>query len=306
MWTIKVMDNDAIIPSSVYIVLFTLLFGFITFGSVIALRNFNHVIFRSLGREYIILTLVLSLLTHAINVLITLELIFFDNLTLRREINGVILGVRMLIYTSLYSVLLGRQLTLSRIFGVFSNRSKRLLMSKNKIIWLPIIISCICWIPLIALYYPADLGIIPDSPYLAVYLSFQVIYTLVYIYIVYRNRGIDRIYTDYYLNIIATCIFIVIYIIDAFAVIEYQIITLNNFMFQVLVTYSLGILFGSINLLILAKPLFIYYFRPETLSKWQQFGHVKDIDLSSSSSNKSTSTPSIMLSKVTIGELNGN
>lgn len=271
---------------NLYMVIFNISYLTILFMTIVSLKNIKLIIFRSLGSSYILVLLFLATAIHLLNLAAIIQCspanavinetsgeVAFD-LSYYDTVSSFLAGVRMCLIAMMFSTLIGRQFMLCKIFRtikipcVTENLSSRI-----QTLWSPLIISSLLWIPMIILFFMYDYGIIPVISFVICFVLYYCAYIAVFGYLAYRNRQINRIYSDYNLNVIVGILSVLAVITGMVITLIYQFIIVDDYMFEFLISFSFGFGFSISPTIILAKPCFIFFFRKHQINDWNDFNN---------------------------------
>ena len=272
------MDNTGtIVAVCLYIIPFTICYALILAASILALRNLKVIVFRSLGKQYIVALLVLSTILHLANVWAMLEYTFTPNSTMTLHagydtVDSMLAGVRMWLIAMIFSTLIGRQFVLSKIFNTYKLPcTKSYFASRIQNLWSPLILSSMLWIPMIALFFLYYYNIVSIVPFVICFTLYYALYIAVFCFLAYKNRSINRNYSDYTTNVIVAIILTFIVVTGMFITLGLQDLFVSDFYFELTITYAFGLSFSLPTLIVLAKPCFIFCFRKQQLLDWSTF-----------------------------------
>jgi len=247
-----------------YTVVFTIGIGGMIIIGIAMLRNFQLIIFRSLGRQYVLSLLVIAGLLHLLN-LVAVWVIALNSELVVYYASGSITGLKLWLMGILCSLYCGRQFALARLFGTFGS------MSKLQAFWPPVILASLLWIPIIICYYLSLDFYLTSTVFISMAIAFYLCYVCLFAYLSLKNRKITRLFSDYVPNMIVFAFFIVYILLGGWLSVQYQVFALDTYRSEMGMTYILG-LAALTSLLVTLLPRFLTWKRhPEFVKEWEEF-----------------------------------
>lgn len=261
-----------VICMAVFIMFFTLVHLFTLFSGITALRNQSFIIFRSLGRQYISVLLVLATVMHVLNIAAVIMLAVEPDEKTIQEVNGALTGIRMWLVVMEFSALIGRQFMLAKIFGVLSRTSWAAhKWSRLQGLWPPLILSSLLWVPMLGLFFLANYFIVPVLAFVSLYAIFYFAYIGVFVFLAIKNRHINQVFSDYLLNVIVGGCLVVLVILGILVGLLFQQIYINTWLFEMSISFVFGAVIAVVPAVVLGRPCAIYYFHKDRLQEWEEF-----------------------------------
>ena len=248
----------------VHTVVFTIGIGGMMIIGIIMLRNFEFIIFRSLGREYITSMLITSGVMHLLN-LVAVWVIATNSEEVVYFASGSITGLKLWLMGILCSLYSGRQFTLARIFGTFGS------MSKMQAFWPPVIVASLLWIPMIICYYLSLDFYMTTTVFTVLAVVFYIVYVILFAFLIFKNRNITRIFSDYTPNLIVFLFFVVYIILGAWLSVQYQVVVLDTFRWEMSICFISGCSVLTTLLVTLLPRFFTWRRHPELVKEWEEF-----------------------------------
>jgi len=211
-----------------YTVVFNLLLLPAAFMIIHALLNLQVICFRSLGKEYLCCLLVTGLLLHFISIGAVWHLALVPDEARVIVVNGSLTGVRLMISGVMYGVLCSRQFVLARIFGRLKGGGRIHTSS-----WRFLIFAVVAWVPLMVLFYVSLFLDFSVEYFGAFVFLYYFIYTAAFAYLCHKNKGINKIFSDYYRNIMTVVSIVALLLVTLWVTIQYQIVSVQTYVFEV-------------------------------------------------------------------------
>lgn len=267
----------------------------------VALRNLRFIIFRSLGREYILVLLLLSTIMHLINTVSIMEYVTTNNNTITNisnvigsdvndpandpiiqtrdfyanrydDIDPFLSGLRMWVLAMFFSAMIGRQFMLCKIFNTLKiPYLADSVSSRVQTLWSPLLLSSLLWLPMMAVFFAYQFNAISVIPFLSCFTLYYACYITVFFMLVYHNRKINPIYSDYKNNVVTGVLLIVVVFSGLLVTVLFEFIFVSDFVFELAINYVFGVGFVLPTLVVLGKSCFTFLFRKTEVQAWHNF-----------------------------------
>ena len=261
-----------------YTVVFNLLLLPAAFMIIHALLNLQVICFRSLGKEYLCCLLVTGLLLHFISIGAVWHLALVPDEARVIVVNGSLTGVRLMISGVMYGVLCSRQFVLARIFGRLKGGGRIHTSS-----WRFLIFAVVAWMPLMVLFYVSLFLDFSVEYFGAFVFLYYFIYTAAFAYLCHKNKGINKIFSDYYRNIMTVVSIVALLLVTLWVTIQYQIVSVQTYVFEVAMCYGFGAMPVVCFFFTIATPYIMWRTDPDKVKNWEEFNKTTTIDVTSTS-----------------------
>ena len=249
-----------------YTVFFTIPVGMLFIVGIFVLRNFNFIIFKSMGRHYVLSLLTTCALLHLLN-LVAVWVIATNSEIVVYYTSGSITGLKLWILGMIGSLFVGRQFVLARMFGTLGS------MSRFQAFWPPVILASLLWVPIIIFFYLALCLNLTNLIFTLMAVGYFFSYMALFAYLAYKNRNITRIFSDYVANTSVFCCFVVGTFLGGALSVKYQIIEIDTYSFEMGLSFVTGGMAVSSLLVTFLPPFYKFVFRPDVVKEWEEFNH---------------------------------
>jgi hypothetical protein len=257
-----------------YLSLFILANVLIVILATIALRNIKLKIFKTLGKEYIVIMTIVSTLMNLANIASGIYLLINpNNLATITHITNILIGIQMWLSAMMFSTMISRQFMLAKIFGTLNYKGMRAIRSSKNVFWYPLILSSIVWVPIIAVYVLETKNIIGIIPFIVLVLVYYLSYISFFIFLAYKNKTIDKRFSDYIVNIVITVLILILVITDSviFETADYGVIDL-----QLFIMFTFMPVFVIPPFATLSRRVIIFIFLKDELKAWEDYNFIFD------------------------------
>jgi len=216
-----------------YTVIFTIGVGFLFVVGVVVLRNFHLIIFKSMGKHYVLSLLTACGLLHLLN-LIAVWVIATNVEQVVYYASGSITAVKLWLLGIIGSLFCGRQFVLARMFGTLGS------MSRFQAFWPPVILASLLWVPIILFFYLALCLNLTNLIFTIMAVTYYLSYMALFAYLAYKNRRITRIFSDYMTNTVVFGCFVICTFIGGGLSVRYQILVVDTYSFEMGLCFVTG------------------------------------------------------------------
>lgn len=238
------------------------------FMAAVALRNMQVVCFRSLGRPYLACLLATALLAHLLNLAAVWHLALVADERRVIAVNGTLTGLRVAIAGLMYSAVCSRQYMLARIFGTLKGGG---LLGRYQAFWPPVLVAMAAWGLILVLFYVVLFLSLDVTAFAVPLFLYYVAYSAFIITLGVKNRDINKLFSDYHRNLVSAGCFIVVIILSVWTTVQYQLVSLQTYIFETAVSYVVGTL-SCIALLPAVVPAYLMWkTNPDLVRSWEDF-----------------------------------
>lgn len=249
-----------------------------------ALSNLNVICFRSLGRPYITSLLVTCGTLHLLGIAAVWHATYQHDVNVVIVVNGTLTGLRVATSGVLYSIICARQYMLAKIFGTLK---KNAVFGRYQSFWPPVFLATVIWIPILILFYVVLFLYIDISYFCSPLFVYYFVYTLGFIYLGYRNRTINKLFSDYNRNLATGVVLIIVLFVSIWITFQYQVVTMETYVFEIAISFSFGCQAVVALLVTLVSPFVMWKTNPEMVKSWDEFNKKNANMFDASSSRKS-------------------